>query len=460
MSDIVGSKAASRTFRKLCSKEARCFEKILSAQNGIQLLIVSHTILYRHLAKTRVSEDDRFVEIGCSYGHCTSLVQCHALGVDHAEEKVCHAQQSYPQCRFLCGDIFGRDLSFLDTDATVLFLDIGGGKNYKPVMKALAISIPLMPSLRLVVAKSIEVASFLTKFHNSACTVAHDLASIKDDDSEIAEEVAIEIRRRGGELPLSLVYSHLHCGPRLRYLVGKQRVLAFVKEQNPLLQVVESSSGPEEHKVRVRVAAGDMPPPPTGALKAVQAELRAHLCKQLQDGETWSLVAVFGRIPSKLKRRYVALAADPELHRQCSDSSLDDRIVDIWSDTWQSSVGLRHVHAFISSSQEFAIVGKSLKEVATMQELRQHRIRWTGKGEGAIASQEEGATASHGVTAEGRRVVLQILDCNWTLDAGNLPEIRDLGVKRAWLLAGGKVMEQLVDGGAGDLYLQRVTADS
>ena len=67
------------------------------------------------------------------------------------------------------GDVYNTtDLSWLDLDATVLFLDIGGGAtehpavqgplpaarlpcpgvDYKPVMKALAICVAHMPALR------------------------------------------------------------------------------------------------------------------------------------------------------------------------------------------------------------------------------------------------------------------------------------------------------------------------
>eukprot|EP00929_Paragymnodinium_shiwhaense_P008065 TRINITY_DN111993_c0_g1_i1.p1 TRINITY_DN111993_c0_g1~~TRINITY_DN111993_c0_g1_i1.p1 ORF type:complete len:447 (+),score=57.33 TRINITY_DN111993_c0_g1_i1:149-1489(+) len=441
MSDLVGSKAASRTFRKLCSKDSRSFNNVLGVHNGIQLLIVSHTILYRYLAKTRVSEDDRFVEIGCSYGDCTSLAGCPALGVDHAKEKIHDAQESYPACRFVVGDVFGDDLSFLDMDATVLFLDIGGGRNYKPVMKALAICLPVLPKLRLIVAKSIEVSSFLLKFKNAAYTVACDLVAVKDDDAEIAEELAIEIRRRGGELPLSLIYSHLHCGPRLRYLVGKQRMSAFLKGQSPLLQVVEADSGPPEHRARIRVAPGCVPPPPTGALMAVQADFRAHLRKQLQDGDEWSLIAVFGRIPAKLRRRFVSLAADPDLHGQCSDASLDDRCVEAWSHAWQSAVELRHFHAFALSSPEFVLTGDSLNDVATMEELGRCRIRWTRENHDPIACPDEVLP----VVAQGKQVMLQVLDCNWLSDAEDRPEIKDLSVERAWLLADGTVAEQLIE---------------
>ena len=54
---------------------------------------------------TRVSKDDRAVELGCSYGHCTALFGCTALGIDHAPEKIEEARLKYPRCDWACGDV-------------------------------------------------------------------------------------------------------------------------------------------------------------------------------------------------------------------------------------------------------------------------------------------------------------------------------------------------------------------
>ena len=101
MSEIVASKHSHRLFRKLCKHETLVSQGTVHAHEGLQVLVVNNTLLYRHLAMTRVSSDDRAVEIGCSYGHCTALLPCSAIGVDHAQEKVEEAQETYSHCRFV-----------------------------------------------------------------------------------------------------------------------------------------------------------------------------------------------------------------------------------------------------------------------------------------------------------------------------------------------------------------------
>ncbi|CAE8615585.1 unnamed protein product [Polarella glacialis] len=476
MSELVATtKSSLRLLRKLCDKNDTARESVHGLTSadaslgesaaGLQFLVVGNTLLYRHLAMTRVFEDDRAMEIGCSYGHATGLFGCEsALGVDHAPEKVEEAGRTYPRCRFVCGDVFGEDLSWLDRDITVLFLDIGGGRNYKPVMKALAICIPLMPALRFVVAKSIEVRNFLLKFEDSVDTVARDLTVSKDDDAETAKELAIDIRRRGGEVPVSLI-NLLRCGPRLRYLVGKQRMLAFLRGQAPLLQLVEVSSGPPEQRLRVRAAPGEVPAPPAYALAAVRQELAKKLLRQLQNGQEWAFLAIFGRLQRSFYRRFLAVVADAELHRQASDPALDDRKPEPWSEMWLSSAALRHLHAFLQASPEFQVVGSTAGEVPTISEFYDLRVVYTGEPSTKAAAAGSEAEVRTDLL-EGQRVVLQVMHCKWrraaaggedkdkdkeaaTTNATTTrtkqgdPEVQDLIVERAWVLLGGQVIEQL-----------------
>ena len=296
---LLGSKQSTKIFKKLLSKQPANPQEYtetplsflndeLVANRGIcspiEFLVVVHTLLYRHLATTLVHDGDRAVEIGTSYGHCTALFPCsERLGIDHAPEKIEEAARNYPGCRFVCGDVLNDpDLSWLDCEATVLFLDIGGGRDYKPVMKALAVCLPVMPRLRLVVAKSTEVVGFLSKFDDAVDTVARDLVSIKDDDTAVAEELASEIRCRGGEIPLDQVTS-LRCGPRLRYLVGKGRMTAFLKQQAPVLELVKQASGADREMIRAR--PGSEAEAPLYVQMAVREELGRKVRKQLQDGE-------------------------------------------------------------------------------------------------------------------------------------------------------------------------------
>lgn len=436
------SNQAKRMFHKLAKKEWRVVHGPSVVHAGVQVVIVGNTLLYRHLAMTRVFEDDRAVEIGCSYGHCTALLCNGALGVDHAPEKVEEAQQKYPHCRFVTGDVFGEDLSWLDRDATALFLDIGGGKNYKPVMKALAVCIPHMPALRLVVAKSIEVRAFLLRFDNAVETVARDLVLSKDDDAEAAEELAIEIRRRGGEMPVSLI-PLLRCGNRLRYLVGKNRVLGFLRGRAPLLQLVEVSSGPEADRLRVLAAPGAMPALAPSIVLPLRQEFAKKVRKQFRNGDTeYSFLGIFSGIQRSFFRQYLAVASDPELYRQGSDPSLDGRCLEPWSHDWKGVIAWRHLHAFLVSTPEFAVVGRRAGDIVTVEELRELRVICTGE---ASAESELTADTDAALETEGDQVVLQVLDCNWNAGEGDVPEIQDLFVEGAWLLAGGRVLKKFTE---------------
>jgi len=443
MSEVVASKHSLRLFRKLCKHEDLTAKGFLGSHPGMQLVVVSNTLLYRHLALTRVSEDDRAVEIGCSYGHCTALLPCaSALGIDHAPEKVEEAGRTYPHCRFLCGDVFGEDLSWLDRDPTVLFVDIGGGRNYKPVMQAVAICISHMPCLQLVVVKSIETWNFLLRFEGAVDTVARDLARPTDDEAETAEELAIDIRRRGGEVPVSLLHL-LRCGPRLRYLVGKQRMLSFLRGQAPLLQLVEVGYGLPDRRLRVRAAAGATAGPPAYAVLAVQQELAKQVGHQLRGGEARPFLAVFGRLQRRTCKRFMSVVADPELYRQVADDSSDECRAEPWSDEWQSLVAIRHVHAFLCSSPEFAVAGSTVGKVPTAEEIRNHTVRLTGELSEAVAEPSMESMDKGTLGTDGQRIVLQLLDSNWRTGEDGTPEVQNLNVEHAWLLAGGEVVKQL-----------------
>eukprot|EP00928_Gymnodinium_smaydae_P037863 TRINITY_DN26230_c0_g1_i1.p1 TRINITY_DN26230_c0_g1~~TRINITY_DN26230_c0_g1_i1.p1 ORF type:complete len:470 (+),score=94.73 TRINITY_DN26230_c0_g1_i1:88-1497(+) len=436
------SKHSLRLMQKLCARKLRPVKVAQNAFAGLQVRIVSNTVLYQHLAKTHVFDHDRAVEIGSSYGHCTGAFCCPALGVDVSMETVEQARQAYPRCRFVCADIFGSDLSFLDLDATTLFVDIGGNRNYKPVMKVLAICLPLMPALRLVVIKSIEARSFLLRAEYAAQTVARDISVSKDDDQEAAEELAMEVRRHGGEYPVHLL-NYLHCGRRLRFLVGKRRIAAFLKKQEPLLSLVEVETGPTELRRRIRCqpsSEGEVALPPHSALGDVRAMLTKKLRQQLNDGREHLVVQIFKYVRVATFRKYLAVASDPELYRQASDSRLGGKAVEAWSDEWQSMVAMRHLYAFFVQSPEFAVTSDDNNgEPLTMDQLCQSRVRYVGEP----APVEEIPDEADGNAVDGRRIMLQVLDSNWRTGENDKPEVQDLIVERAWLLAGADVVEEL-----------------
>lgn len=451
--ELLNSRHAVRTLRRLrryasarlrsLGPEAKVQPLALDAEQfDIEVVIVANTLLYRHLAVSYVEASDRVVEIGSAHGHCTALFPCPAVGVELASGLVEEAKKLHPNCNFVCGDVLGDDTAFLDREATVLFLDIGGKRNYKPVVKALAVCMMVMPHLRLVVTKSTEARRFLTQSEDAVHTVARDLAVTKDDDAEVAEQLAREVRRRGGEMPLSLV-GHLPVShDRLRFLAGKKRVAAIIRHSAPLMEVVEVASGPPELRQRVRAAPGPLPAPPAG-LPAMVTRLEAAVRKLCPAGADRAFMAVFARL--RRFGAFVEASSDPELYSQASDPELDPRAPEAWSEAWRSVVAMRHLFVFLRDSPAFVLQGPIAGCAPTVDELSSLRVSQSGRAEVADGAPEvERRVEAPDVTSAPRpRLLLQVLQSGWGEAAGEQsPEVENLMPERAWLLAGTQVLQE------------------
>jgi len=259
--------------------------------------------------------------------------------------------------------------------------------------------------------------------------------------------------------------------PRLRYLVGKGGILAFLKKQTPRLQLVEVQSGPPELRLRVRAAPGDAPPPPTRVLSILHEKVAAKVRQKLRkdcdkkNRKEMPFRALFGCLKRSVFKRMLAVASDPELYRQASDVSLDNRCVEPWSESWQVSVAMRHLHAFLMSAPQFEVLGPTAGRIPTIDELCNLRVKEVVAAEAHSADKVAdevgvGIDAHTQPKAEdvriensseilegsrGQKVVLQVLSGEWLETEGNAPEVRKVIVERAWLVKGGQVIEPLAD---------------
>ena len=77
-----------------------------------------------------------------------------------------------------------------------------------------------------------------------------------------------------------------------------------------------------------------------------------------------------------------------------------------------------------------------------MKARHDFHVTWTGEPE----IMDAGAHIVPKAVDGGQRVTLQVLDSNWRSTEGNIPELQDLIVERAWLLVAGQVVEQFTDG--------------
>ncbi|CAE7776298.1 unnamed protein product [Symbiodinium sp. CCMP2456] len=115
-----------------------------------RVLLVYDTTTYRRLAKTQVGKDDGILEVGSSFGECTSILASHAavvIGVDNSPKLVEESSRRYPECRFELLDCFKEPARLRLLCAEIqrassnfkLFVDIGGDRMTSGVCHALVV---------------------------------------------------------------------------------------------------------------------------------------------------------------------------------------------------------------------------------------------------------------------------------------------------------------------------------
>jgi SAM-dependent methyltransferase len=411
-----------------------------------RVLVVGETLLYRRLAAVTPAAGDVVADVGCSYGATSALLAGavgsagFVYGVDLSEECIgaCTARHGpggpapLRNARFSRTDILDGDAAGAwargssggggcdaaqsppppppppPTNATQVFLDIGGNRGFVPVVGAMRACRALFPRLGLMVVKSKELRQFLMRV---SAPVARDTISsylTRGEEGAAAgtslgegaaapEAVVAAVRRavcaRGGELPVSMLWV---VAPRLRWEVGKGRLPSLVRAGAGAddLSMVTCEEGPAQFRLRIRSRQPPpAPPSPAGPVlgagqphgvreerDSVERALRMHLRRDfaarwvgsgrpaqpqaaaaaaaaaLAVGDGGAVVAsagakpfkhVFGKLRRRGKRLWQVLAPEPALFLQCVDATLDARRPAPWSEAWQSVAAMRHLAAFL-----------------------------------------------------------------------------------------------------------------
>ena len=96
------------------------------------------------------------------------------------------------------------------SDTSVVWIDIGGNRDYRSVVAALRACVSRMPILRLAVVKSRELRQLLMRFDGDGVSIARNLRAPTTED-DIATALVHEVECRGGQLPLELIFRSEHC---------------------------------------------------------------------------------------------------------------------------------------------------------------------------------------------------------------------------------------------------------
>eukprot|EP00928_Gymnodinium_smaydae_P021542 TRINITY_DN18418_c0_g1_i1.p1 TRINITY_DN18418_c0_g1~~TRINITY_DN18418_c0_g1_i1.p1 ORF type:complete len:411 (-),score=76.57 TRINITY_DN18418_c0_g1_i1:460-1527(-) len=305
------------------------------------------------------------------------------MGIDIGQESVEYARQLHPNIRFVCEDIFKDPPCLREqavTESTVLFLDINGNRNYKPVADALRTCLQTMRALRLVVIKSKELRSFL--LHNGIGIFLRDIGDApRSGDYEATLRTVQAIVERGGDVPIHLLNIF---NPEVRFLIGKQRMIPFFKAHADI-EYFQVDEGPEDLRPRVRMKQ-DKADIAEMQSKYVDSHVAtANLLKELQKcfavrGAEKTLRQLITSVRHNVMLRYVAAAPNALYYKQASDADLDASSTPArWSDGWQFVVLLRHLHCFLRKRPEFIVAEH--KDVLSVDELRALRVTYDGSAE-------------------------------------------------------------------------------
>jgi len=295
-------------------------------------------------------------------------------------------------------------------------MGIGGNRDYGSIMAALRICLKHMPGLRLIVVKSSELRQLLLRFDTDASSIARNLQVATTED-DIAAALVQEVQCRGGELPLDFVYRF---SPRLRYHIGKKRLLPFLNFR-PEFEVFEFPDGSPELRARVRVVAAATGSRSTADLGATASEravaiagLTEKVRRQFGEGvEHRELGELFARLRWRGIQSYLASVPDADSYAAALDHSLDPRKPAPWSEAWQNAVAMRHLHRFLLSSGEFSIASAVGDAGATLplDELRNLRVTHNSDAGRALVPQSDEVEKNR----EGG-VLFQVVDAVWSHD--------------------------------------------
>eukprot|EP01063_Lacrimia_lanifica_P013391 TRINITY_DN20033_c0_g1_i2.p1 TRINITY_DN20033_c0_g1~~TRINITY_DN20033_c0_g1_i2.p1 ORF type:complete len:372 (+),score=74.63 TRINITY_DN20033_c0_g1_i2:92-1207(+) len=138
-----------------------------NAAAGVTTVVITYdTECFRDYVGVCVGEDDRVIDIGCSYGVCTALLAgraAHTLGVDIAADMVAAARERHGGREGLAFDQVdiltepAKAVAAL-ADRNKIWMDIGGNRCVKDVVRAIDYLLRAKPTgLALIVVKSEEL---------------------------------------------------------------------------------------------------------------------------------------------------------------------------------------------------------------------------------------------------------------------------------------------------------------
>lgn len=140
--------------------------RVLGAKSGEPCIgVVADTRSFRHHASAQVTPQDHVVEVGSSFGLCTTILHARAascVGLDVSMQHLAESSRRFPEINFHFLDALEeperlRTMPFAEP-CTVCFVDIGGDRQLAHVVRAVELlRRRCLPNLRLMVVKSREL---------------------------------------------------------------------------------------------------------------------------------------------------------------------------------------------------------------------------------------------------------------------------------------------------------------
>lgn len=214
------------------------------SSNPPQIIVTSDTRDFRSLAQQRITVNDFFLEIGCSYGGCTKLLGdlgFRGIALDHSAEAVTRTRrviEEYPGISVVQAD--ARDTVLVHTlcpDPSVILLDIGGRETLDKVTALLRLLLKTFhPGLILV--KSIELAELSSIIRSYHIPKEPSLLAHFEDDG-IPHQL-MELSRS------PVINDRLFALRRLRRFRRQEEVLKRIEE-------MQTDASPKVRKLAMRI---------------------------------------------------------------------------------------------------------------------------------------------------------------------------------------------------------------
>ncbi|OZJ04908.1 hypothetical protein BZG36_02507 [Bifiguratus adelaidae] len=143
-----------------CSVNEARIHRVYPRNEQPTVIVTFDTTHYRRLARSQVYPPDSVLELGSSYGLCTTILHEHSngqvIGIDNSSLLVKECQAKYPHMQFECVDVMqhGERVDALLQGRTIVFVDIGGDRCLEDVVAVLSFIMEKMKEVQLIVVKS------------------------------------------------------------------------------------------------------------------------------------------------------------------------------------------------------------------------------------------------------------------------------------------------------------------